>query len=208
MLRVTRTDGSNTAVAYCSNIPFLDVVKPSGNVVAQTENNVTKVVAAIPQVDPHSLFVKVDGVDILAALMIDPATQFPGGPFGGSVMIGGVSVQVSDLRVNTGNLNVLSSNTLTMTLEGLGCGGHVIVVDGDKSPLAFVKPPTLACLVDDLRDKGLNSVFGIQISDPTPGLETNVIRRRSWGRCAAATRSRKCSERPVPGRERPEPGAR
>jgi hypothetical protein len=175
MLRVTRTDGVATATAYCSAIPFLDVQQPSGGVVTEGDGGVINVLAAIPRVNPDTLFIKVDGVDILDELGIDPVTAFPGTATGGVVQIGGAPVTVSDIVVDSGGINVLSSNSVKFSLSGLGCGGHVIVVDAEKAADVYVKPPTLDCLVDDVRDTGTASVFGITIDSPTPGEETAAI---------------------------------
>ncbi len=167
VLRVTAKDAYNEATAYCSPIPWLHVFEPSGQVITEASGDVLHVEAAIPLVDPHTLFIKVDGVDIVAALGLDPATDFPGGPYGGPVMIGTEVVQVSNLVVSSTSVDLFASNTVRLDLTGMPCGGHVIVVDGDKRPGVFEKIPTPDCLVDDLRDKGNATSF--QVSIDTPG---------------------------------------
>jgi len=84
LLVATYDDGQVVKQAFCAPIPYLDVLKPSGEVVSASEGDVTEVVVAIPQVDPATLLIKVDGVEIVAALGLDPAADFPGGPYGGA----------------------------------------------------------------------------------------------------------------------------
>jgi hypothetical protein len=175
MLRVIADDGNNRAEAYCSNIPFLQVVKPNGDVSSASEANLIKVVAAIPRDDLSTLFVKIDGVDILTEMGIDPSTDFPGGPFTDTIMIGGENVTISDLTVQGAAIETLSSNTLTMTVSNLGCGGHIIVVDAEQTPGIILPQTTPECHDDDVRDKGTASVFAINIDSPTEGSNTSTI---------------------------------
>ncbi len=175
MLRVTVDDGLNRGVAFCSPIPYLDVVQPANTVVTTAVGDVTDVVAAIPLVDPASLFVKVDGVDILSGLGIDPATDFPGGPYNGVVSVNGQPVEVSDLRVDTNRREVQSSNTLTMKLSNMGCGGHIVVVDGERRPGEIEDPTKSKCVLDDVRDKGTSMVFDISIDSPEEGEITSAV---------------------------------
>ncbi|HEU4401344.1 MAG TPA: putative metal-binding motif-containing protein, partial [Candidatus Polarisedimenticolia bacterium] len=182
MLRVTVKDGLNQAQAFCSNIPYLQVLEPSGTVVSESQGDVTHVLAAIPLVNPASLIVKVDGVNILPALSINPATKFPGGPYGGSVVIHGQTVTVSDLVVGSAAVGTPSSNSLTMNLSGLGCGGHIVVVDADKRPGSFPDFPAAACDKDDIRDKATSMGFAIQIDSPTPGEVTSAVPTPVTGR--------------------------
>ena len=175
MLRVTAQDGKNTVQAFCSNIPYLDVIQPANSVVSSGGGD-TQVLAAIPMVDPHSLSIRVDGVDILRpkpdGLGIRPETDFPGGPFSGVVDVNGTAVTVTDLMVSSGAIDEMASNTLSMTLSGLGCGGHIVAIDGEWRPSAFPKTPgrpTDSCHADDVYDKGISMVFKIDVTDPTPG---------------------------------------
>jgi putative metal-binding protein len=175
LLHVTVVDGKNKAEAFCSNIPYLQVVKPANQVTTADQGNVTPVLAAIPLVNPKTLSLKVDGVNILSALSIDPSSAFPGGPFSGDVTIGGTSVHVSDLIVRSAGVGTASSNTLSMNLTGMGCGGHIIVVNGTKRPLSFPFFPAATCDVDDLKDKGKASTFSVKITSPTPGEVTPLV---------------------------------
>jgi len=175
LLKVTANTGQRVEYAYCSPIPYLDVIKPSGDVVSSTEGSVVEVLVAIPRVDPTTLSVKVDCVDILSALGIDPASDFPGGPFGGIVDIHGYPVTVSELIVQTSPFNILGSNTLTMQLENLRAGGHIVLVDGEPLSSAVPSPISAECHRDDILDKGTVSVFGIEITSPTEGSVTNAV---------------------------------
>jgi Putative metal-binding motif len=169
MLRVTAQDGLNERQAFCSPIPYLDVVQPANTVVSGSAGDVTHVVAAIPRVAAGSLQVKVDGVDLLAALGLDPAIAFPGGPYGGNITVNGESVAVSNLVVSSGAIDTPASNTLTMDLSNLGCGGHIVVVNGDKQAGSLPAHPAPVCLVDDLKDKGVSMTLGVEITSPTAG---------------------------------------
>jgi len=169
LLKVTAKDGYKTAHAYCSIIPYLDVVRPNGTVVSASAGDVTHVEVALPQVDPATLEVKVDGVEILAALGIDPGSDLPGGPFAGVVMIGGEAVQIDDLMVETPTFFDFaepSSHTLTMAMTGLGCGGHVVKISGDRLADSLRDPISAACHVDDMADRGDSAGFGIEIFSP------------------------------------------
>lgn len=178
LLRVRVKDSLNEAVAYCSPIPWLDVVRPDGAVADGTNGNaVVDVLAALPLVKADSLSVLVNGVDILAALGIDPATAFPGTHPGGVVLINGENVTISDIVVDIApDIEVLSSNTLRMKIEGLACGGNEVVVDGmGMFPPGTVEPVTEDCNVDDIHDCGSSAVFDVQISSPFEGQITNVV---------------------------------
>jgi len=173
LLRVTANTGQKVEYAYCSPLPYLDVIQPSGNVVSASDGNVIKVLVAIPRVDPKTLAVKVDGVDILDALGVNPVNDFPGGPYEGIVNIKGYQVSVSDLMVQVGSLFNLSANTLTMKLENLGGGAHIIVVDGEPLSSAVPSPISAECYRDDIRDTGAVTVFGIEIYSPAEGEVTS-----------------------------------
>jgi hypothetical protein len=166
LLHVTARDGDAVAEAYCSNIPYLDVIKPDGTVVSASSGDVTEVTTAIPLVDPKTLSVKIDCVNVLAALGLNPATAFPGGPYSGTVDVNGQMVEVIDLKVAAAN-NIFqsSSNTLTMTLKNLGGGGHVVYVNG--KPVSGMRTPvTAACLTDDIADGGSVSTLAVAIDSP------------------------------------------
>lgn len=173
LLRVRASDGLRRAEAYCSNIPFLDVIEPDHAVIVSDEGeNTTKVTVALPLVDPASLSLRIDGVDVFAALGINPATDFPGGPFGGSVDVGATSpcpAEICDLRVVMDDFNMPSSNTLSMYIDDLCCGGHRAVLSGVKRPGSFPDAPDPQCNVDDLGDGGVAEVFEVTIISPQSG---------------------------------------
>ena len=81
LVRVTVDTGQNRVEAFCSHIPWLNVDQPSGEdqVVTASEGDLVRVVVPIPRVDPATIGIVVDGVDILDAahLNVDPTTDFP-----------------------------------------------------------------------------------------------------------------------------------
>ncbi|MFQ5489876.1 MAG: MopE-related protein [Phycisphaerae bacterium] len=169
MLRVIAQNGLAKAEAYCSNTPVVNVLEPSGQVVSTSSGDITPVKVAIPLIQPASLQVEVDCVDILGPLGINPAVDFPGGPFNGTVTINNELVQVTDLIVRTGTFGEFSSNTLTMTLENLGCGEHIVRIFGDERPGLFREPRRATCYRDDFDDFGSAQGFTITITSPTDG---------------------------------------
>lgn len=170
LLRVTVKDALNKASAYCSNIPYLEVVEPAtGSVASESEGNVTPILAAIPLVDPSSLSIKVDGVDIFSALSKLPTDCTPMTPCNGAVMIGGQNVDVSDLIVWSKPVDQNAGNTVSMKLSDLSCGGHIVVINGKKRPGSFPDYPTPMCNTDDLADSGISSVLAVEITSPVPG---------------------------------------
>lgn len=169
MLRVTVLDGASRSEAFCSNIPVMQVLRPNNAVVSKSEGELTGVLAAIPRVDPHTLVIQVDEVDILEALAIDPMTDFPGGPFDGTVEINGQLVDVTDLIVRSGAIGEPGGNIVSMKLGNLGCGGHVVAVDGEKRRGSLPKTVSGQCHRDDIQASGVSMVFGIEISSPLPG---------------------------------------
>jgi len=175
LLRITVQDGKNKAQAFCSNIPYLDVIEPANTVVTEGAGDSTHVLAALPLVNPKDILVKVDGMDIVNALGLNPATAFPGGPYSGDVVLHGATIHVSDLIVRSAPVGTLSSNSLTMNLKGLACGGHVTVVNGKKRPGSYPDFPASVCDVDDLKDKGKSMSFSINITSPTPGEITSAV---------------------------------
>ena len=172
LLHVRVKDALNEAEAFCSPVSYLDVVRPAGGVVDGTSGaGTTSVLTALPLVITSSLKVKVNGVDIFQELGINPATAFPGTHPGGVVIINGVPVTISNIVVDMApNVGTFSSNTLTMEITGLACGGNEVVVDGDNKFIpGTVFGVASGCLVDDTHDCGSTAVFQLTIDDPTPG---------------------------------------
>jgi hypothetical protein len=171
MLRVQVKDGLNTATAFCSPIPYLQVMEPSGSVT--TEGEVLRVLVALPKVDPTTLSVRLNGVDILSQLGISAAALASGkvGPLSAPININGTIVQVSDFVLDvSGTINpaVPAANMLRMGLSNLDCGGHILAVDSNYLAGALPTPVTAACHVDDMADRGNASVFAVSITNPAP----------------------------------------
>ncbi len=178
LLRVRVKDSMNEAVAYCSPVPYLDVVRPDNTIADGTNEAATiDVLAALPLMNAGSLAVSVNGVDIFAELLIDPAVVFPGSHPGGEVKIDGKTVTISDIVVDIApSIGILSSNTLSMNIEGLACGGSEVVVEGEGHfPFGTRTPVAESCHVDDLHDCGAVSVFELRIDSPTTGQITDVV---------------------------------
>ncbi len=179
LLRVTAKDGLAESFAFCSNTPYLEVVEPSGQTITESAGDVTPVLVAVPLVDPATLQIIVDGVDIVAAMGLNPATDFPGGPFDDTFNLNAKSVTVSELIVRTAEPGDPTSNTVSFNIQGLGCGGHIVRVDGERLPGALKEPIPAWCHLDDLNDKGDSAGFGIDMFTPlagevTPGGPTHV----------------------------------
>jgi hypothetical protein len=169
LLKVTVSDQGQTAEAYCSNIPYLDVVEPNGTVVTESAGNDTQVLVAIPRTDPDSVELRVDNVDLFEALGIMlPSSCTEVTPCGGVADIHGHPVQVSNLIVDgSSNIGTAASNTVRATLSDLSCGTHLFNVSASQAADALRNPTSAACVVDDLTDTGTSSVFAIDIESPT-----------------------------------------
>jgi hypothetical protein len=61
LLHVTVEDQGQKAEAFCSNIPWVDVLKPNGGVVTSASGDGTHVLAAVPLTNPAALHLYVDG---------------------------------------------------------------------------------------------------------------------------------------------------
>jgi len=172
LLHVEADNGFQNTHAFCSNMPYLKVLEPQGTVVSESEGDITRVLAAAPNVDPHSIRIRVDGVDILPWIAVNPAVDFPGGPYQGQFPLidqNGARIgfaEVCDLYVRSGEPG---QNTVFMILKNLGCGGHLIVVTGKKVPGSYPDPAEATCHVDDLTDRGISHGLGIKLRDPKEG---------------------------------------
>ncbi|TGD76081.1 hypothetical protein E4634_00585 [Mangrovimicrobium sediminis] len=174
LLSVTAVDGDETVHAYCSDVPYLRLYQPTGQVA--TAGDTVDVVLAATGLEPASLQVFVDGVEIAAALGLTPATDFPGGPYAGNVSIGGENVEITDLVVDLGDIEEPSSNTVSFTLEGLPAGGHVIFADGERLANRPTRGPVSdACHIDDMEDAGQFAVFGVDIESPFEQQVVNAV---------------------------------
>jgi hypothetical protein len=168
LLHVSVEDQGQKAEAFCSNIPYLQVKEPKGAVVTESTGNDTDVLVAIPRTDPNSVQLKVDGVNIFAALGITlPSTCTASSPCGGAATINGNPVQVSGLIVDgTSNIATLASNTIRATLSDMTCGTHLFTASALKAIGSLKSPTSSSCDVDDLVDVGSSSVFAIRIDSP------------------------------------------
>jgi hypothetical protein len=171
MLRVTVEDQGQKVQAFCSNIPYLDVVEPSGGVVSESDGNVTNFVAAIPLVSESSLDLKVNGVHVFAGLGIaTPGTCTSDLPCGGTLDVNGTQVTVENLIVDVAlDKHIPSSNTLKATFKDLPCGEHVFVLNGQRLPNMPRNPTADVCVLDDTTDRATSSVFAVELTSPING---------------------------------------
>jgi len=168
LMRVNAASDLNNVDAVCSNMPLTTVVAPQFTIF-QPDGTPLRATVPIPNVADDSLFAKLDGQDIFAALGINPATDFPGGPFGGTVQLPDCDVQICNLIVDTAGPDEFAANTMTMTISDLCCGEHWLVVEGAQEPGAYPDPPSSACFVDNLSARGNAIGFGIEIHSPQEG---------------------------------------
>jgi hypothetical protein len=175
VLRVQADNGLNKVNAYASPVPYIEVHKPDHTVVPVNDFDRTHFEIALPNVDPNSLFLKIDGVDVFAAMGLDPATDFPGGPYAGTVQLpNGCFASVCGLIVDTAPTGTLASNTLTVDVENMCCGGHVAVITGDpRDDSGYPDPVPTFCYEDPFSDKGFSEGFEIEIASPPDLFETN-----------------------------------
>lgn len=188
VLRVTgRKDGIED-VAYCSILPYLEIQSPRELTFGLHDQQDVEVSTVLPLVDVDTLAIRLDGVDLLAALGIDPATAFPTenaclcdqpGECVVNIQAGCgvdqlVPIEVRNLRVRglegtaedarSGVGAAAQENTLSMTLSGLPAGGHKVHISGQ--PLPYPSELAAECLRGDLTDAGTVSSFGIDIASP------------------------------------------
>lgn len=193
VIRVMVEDQGEKVQAFCSNIPYLQVVEPKNQVVAEADGNVTNLLAAIPLAHGPSLDLKVDGVHVFDAAhlnLTDPTVCTLATPCEGTIQINGAPVKVSNLAIDLAlSVNQLSSNTLRASFEGLACGGHVFVLNGARLANMPRVPTTDQCHLDNMNDKGGSSIFAITITSPTPGEVTALPPTTVTGQV--------CSGRPV-----------
>jgi len=194
LLKVTVEDQGDKAVAYCSNIPWVDEIEPSGGVATADTGNQTKVLAAVPNTDRLNPHLFVDGVDLFkAGVMNPPLPPLPADsctsdfPCQGTATVNGNPVQVTGLVVDIAkSIDSQSSNTISATLTNLACGGHYFKVTMAKAP-GGPKNTAASCFVDDLTDKASSSVFAITISNPIAGQITPIVPTPVQGEVCSGT---------------------
>jgi hypothetical protein len=173
LLRVTVEDQNQKAVAYCSPIPYIQMIQPTGGVVTESGGNNTNVLAAVPLTDPTKLHLFVDGVDILP--QVNGGNYLactPTSPCSGNLNINGNPVSYSNLQIDIASaINQLASNTVKVTLSALTCGGHIFNVTSSPTAGYANNKKNLSgqCNVDSLTKNATSSVFAIKITNPLPG---------------------------------------
>lgn len=189
LLRVTGKKDGVEDTAYCGILPYLEVTKPSGETISLSEGKDLSVSAYLPLVNVDTVNIKLDGIDVLQKIGINPMTAFPNhtplcttaGSCKFQVPAGCgdgtlTDVEISNLRVEGLDRSMVVDarngveapnqvNTLSFTVKGLPAGGHIFLVTGKPLPL----PRNLAspCNLDDLADTGTMSSFGIKVTSPT-----------------------------------------
>src|SRR5262245_33603288 len=167
LLKVKVEFNGDTAEAFCSNIPWVDVIQPSGGVVTDTTGGAIDFKAALPRTDPTQIHLNVDGADILPLV----AAQHVGGlaactfnaPCDGTLATT-PPITYKHLIIDiASNIALKASNTISGSIEGLDCGGHFVEVTSKKDPA--VRQTSAVCFVDDLADRGSASVFDIQLTE-------------------------------------------
>jgi hypothetical protein len=192
LLHVTVEDQGQKAEAFCSNIPWVDVVQPNGGVVSESSGNTTNVLAAVPNTNPSAIHLLVDGVDLLKPGVIAPplpalltacSASFP---CDGTATVNGTPVQVTGLIVDVASsIDKLSSNTVRATITDLSCGGHIVKVNSTALP--GLKITSGACNADDLTDKSSVSVFSLRIDSPLADSINNTIPTAVAGEVCSGT---------------------
>ena len=166
LLKVTALEpDGDTATAYCTAIPYLDVVQPSGGVVSQTEGEAAiDFLAAVPRTDLSKLKLYLDGVDVLPAIAANE-----GGlqkctyqsPCDGALPGGGT---YKDVIVDVASsVGTLASNTISGSFENLDCGGHVVRITGGAA--GDFRKTTPQCNTDDLTEAANISIFDVNVTE-------------------------------------------
>jgi hypothetical protein len=196
LLKVTATDGVQESVAFCSSIPYIELDEPHGQVLSLNrsvnadEQDVVHVVAGIPRVDPKTVRAILDDVDVFGPLGVKPESCTLAAPCSGNVDITiGTPNNLETRTVHVSNLVVdvatdfddLSSNTVSMDVSGLGCGGHWVRVRGQKLDAGFPDRVKRTCVVDDLNDKDFSYGFALDITSPEAGSSGNSVPTRVAG---------------------------
>jgi len=186
LLHVTVQDQGQTAEAFCSNIPYVEVLQPTGGVVSESNGtNTTNVFAAVPATNPQSLQLNLDGVNILSQVP-NFLNCTPNAPCSGSASINGNNVNYSNLAVDIAEtIDAPASNTVKATLSNLSCGGHIFNVSTKEGTIASLT--SRLCDVDSLNKTGTSSVFEISITNPTPGMITPTVPTPVAGQVCSGT---------------------
>ena len=170
MLRVTLDDGKNKKQAFCSNIPFLQILEPQGKVITASDGDETRLFAITTLIDPSSVEALIDGVDVFSALGIsDPETCTPQLPCSGSFVLDDQTINISNIVVQVSSVWKFGQNSVEMFVSNLGCGGHIFQLRGIRLPWSFPNNPDEQCVIDDLADTGDSSGLMIELATPEEG---------------------------------------
>jgi len=127
LFRAEAKVGQESAVAYCSPFAAIRLEQPVGaDFVGESSSSPVPVrfVGGFALVDPKTLKVHVDGVDLTGAVR----ATFPGGPISGVAHTAGGDITISELATDdiTGNIS--------FTLSNLPNGPHRVSVSGSPAP--------------------------------------------------------------------------
>jgi hypothetical protein len=171
VLRVRAKNAVAKATAYASIVPHIQVWEPDHTVVSiSSDPDRVYVDVALPDIEPGSIDILLDGVNVATALGLVPATDYPGGPYGGSITLpNGCTASICEMVVDVAPRDTLASHSLRMVIEGMCCGGHALRVEGEPAVGSYPEEPQTPCVVDDLKDTGISEGFEIVIAGPQTG---------------------------------------
>jgi hypothetical protein len=168
LFKIEATSGIYSDRAFCS--PYAAVhVEPANRVVSSSkllESAPADIEIGVSQMEPESIKIEVDCIDIVAALGAD--LTVPGTTYSGLVNIGANPVRVQDLAYHS------EAGIISFTLLDLPGGAHTIrpsatPVYMNKLPF-FLKLPLLRRRpIGALKNEGLVSVFRVIIESPPDG---------------------------------------
>lgn len=166
LFRAKVTEGFLTSFAYTSPFAAIRVDQPEDLVFTATTASPqadVRLLVGVGEIEPSSIRILVDCVDILAAT----GASFPGGPFGGVAMIAGTPVTIQDM------VGDLDQGTIAFTLLDLPGGSHLVRVEGTPNYLDDLPPghPNWNRPLGQLEHEATLSVFRVEITDPAQGAE-------------------------------------
>jgi len=169
LLRVTADNGYAKVKAYASPHPHVHVWHPDDSVVIVNQGDRVLMDIAIPEINPATLLLRLDGVNVLQALGVNPATDLPGGPYGGTINLpNGCSADICELIVDSAGSETPAAHSIRMVVESMCCGGHLFSASGAPSPGAAMDG-IAGCEVDDGHDIGIAHAFQVKVSAPVDG---------------------------------------
>ena len=158
LARATIGTGIHEVVAYSSPFAAIRIDRPEKLVFGSTvvaQSAPARITIGVAEVEAASIELTLNCVDLLAAA----GASLPGGPFSGSFVLDGTTVQVRDLALD------MAAGTLTFTLEDLPGGTHKLDVAGEPVYLDSLPPgwPHWNRPLGVLRHEREISVFRVQI---------------------------------------------